>query len=258
MSARRLRGLIFDIDGTLADTEEVHRYAFNRALAEFGVPAQWDRAEHRRRMTIGAGRERLTAMFAEPAWRAVYPDRPAERMAAEVHARKTQIFAEAIEAGQAKLRPGVKRLLTEAVQAGLTLAVASTAHRTAVHTVLRVGLGEALYRRFAAVISGNDVVDKKPHPEAFRSCLTESGLTPAEAIAFEDSRTGLESATAAGITTVITYNRWTDDQDFSGAALVADCLGEPEGPACAIRSARVDLGRPGWIALEHLERLAGA
>jgi HAD superfamily hydrolase (TIGR01509 family) len=206
-------------------------------------------------MKIGAGRERLAAMFAEPEWAARYPNAAAENLVGRIHDRKTRVFAAAIEAGQAALRPGVRRLLEAAAAAGVKTGVASTAHKVAVHTVLRVGLGAGLAGKFAAIFSGNDVEQKKPHPEIYRRCLAEMKLSAGEVIVLEDSRVGLESAAAAGVAVAITFNRWTDDQDFSGAALTVDCLGDPGGPACSIRQSRVDLGRPEFVTLEHLERL---
>lgn len=255
MTPGRLRGLIFDMDGTLADTEEVHRIAFNAAFADAGLPVRWDPAEHRRRLPQGSGKERLAVLFAEPPVSELIPLDQRERRILELHERKTTFFTAEIEAGRAALRPGVLRLIRAAAGRGLKLGVASTAHTRSVHTVLRVGLGPELYSRLAAVYGGNDVTHKKPHPEVYQRCLADLGLRPEEAVAFEDSRLGLRSALAAGLTTVVTYTHWTDDQDFTGAAAVIDQLGDPGLPPVAVRCGPAGFASGGMVGLEDLERL---
>jgi HAD superfamily hydrolase (TIGR01509 family) len=260
MKLRRLRGLIFDMDGTLADTEEVHRWAFNRAFEALGLPVNWDVAEHRRRLPQGSGRERLALLFAEPPLAERFPD-PAERerMIVRLHETKTNFFGEAIDAGRAELRPGVARLLAAAREAGLKTAVASTAHRRSVNAILRNKLPADLVAGLSAVYGGGDVINKKPHPEVYLRCLSDMGLKAGEAVAFEDSRIGLTSALAARLTTVVTHTHWTQGQDFTGAALVTDCLGDPPptGPSCRLDTAPPALGRPAFLALEHFEALLG-
>lgn len=253
--AGRLRGIIFDLDGTIADTEEVHRAAFNAAFEDLGLPVRWSAEEHRRRLPQGSGRERLDLLFAEEPLASLFPpDRRAEAIT-RLHQRKTERFTVEVDAGRVDIRPGIRRLMEEAVAAGVTIAVASTAHRRAVHAVLRVRLGADLYGRFAAIYSGNDVTLKKPHPEIYLRTLADMGLPAGSVVALEDTRIGLSAAVAAGLATVVTFTHWTDDQDFQEAALVADSLGEPGGPACRVtRGPGWAAGRT-WLGLAEMERV---
>ena len=122
-----------------------------------------------------------------------------------------------------------------------------------------MNLGEALYRRFVSIYAGNDIPNKKPHPEVYLRCLADMGLPAAAVVALEDTRIGMLSALAAGLTTVVTYTHWTDDQDFAGAAMVVDHLGEPGGPASrASRGPSLDAAPSVWMNWKRARRREGS
>jgi HAD superfamily hydrolase (TIGR01509 family) len=223
-----LEALIFDVDGTLAETEETHRKALNQTFAAFDLPWEWNRPTYRRLLRIMGGKERLRHF--------ILHDRPeqADRALAalpEIHAAKNERYAAMVRDGQVSLRPGVKRLLHEARDAGLRLAISTTTSLPNVEALLTSTLGPEAPKLFEAIAAGDSVRTKKPAPDIFLLALKRLELEPSRAIAIEDTVYGLRSATAAGLRSLVTPSFYTDDQDFSGAAAVFDSLGEPDAPA---------------------------
>lgn len=247
-----LRALIFDVDGTLADNErDGHRVAFNRAFAAHGLDWHWDVPTYGRLLEVFGGKERL-AHFIErdlPADRR--PD-DVEAFVAGLHAEKTRLYTELLEAGTIPLRPGVERLLREARAAGLKLAVASTTTPRNVATLMRANLGPAGEDVFDVVSAGDMVENKKPAPDVYLRALDELGLPPAACLVFEDTHLGLVSARNAGLDAVITVNDYTRDEDFDGALLVLDKLGEPEAPFTVLAG---DAGDARWVDVAMLRKL---
>jgi len=222
-----IKALIFDVDGTLAETEEVHRQAFNDAFVAAGLAWVWDRDLYRRLLEVTGGKERM-AHYAE-AYRPQDVDRVLP-MIAGLHRDKTARYAEIVAAGRVPLRPGVRRLIEEAEAAGVALAVATTTTLDNVTTLLDAGLGAGAAARFAVIGAGDIVPRKKPAPDIYQHVLERLGIAAEGAVAFEDSRNGLLAARGAGLRTVVTPGLYTDGGDFTEAwALVSD-LGEPDAP----------------------------
>ncbi len=225
----RLEALIFDVDGTLAETErDGHRVAFNRAFADAGLDWVWTDALYGELLYVTGGKERI--LYYLDRYRPDFP-RPQDLSAfiASLHAAKTKHFVELVGEGRIPLRPGVKRLLSEARRSGLRLAIATTTTPENVTALLQSTLPAGL--SWFEVIGAGDVVPaKKPAPDIYNYVLGELNLGPERCLAFEDSAPGLRSAQAAGLKTLVTLNDYTAGQDFSGAALVVDGLGEPEAP----------------------------
>lgn len=225
----RVRALIFDVDGTLADTEEAHRQAFNSAFRHHGLAWRWSAAQYARLLAVTGGKERLRAhVDSLPLW-------PTERrlLAAripEIHATKTSLYTQAIRRGSVPLRPGIETLLDAAARAGVRLAIASTTTRANIEALLGPRLGAASLGRFAVVAAGEDVERKKPAPDVYRRVLRELGLAAADCVAFEDSRPGLEAAKAAGLFTVVTPSPWTRGANFEGADWIVPSLACCERP----------------------------
>ena len=205
-----MTGLILDCDGVLADTERYgHLPAFNATFAHFGVPVVWSEGDYAERLRIGGGKERMAGLLAEPglAERAGLPAGEAERrdLLAEWHRYKTAAFTRLVAEGALPARPGVRRVITAALDAGWTVAVASTSAEASVRAVLEHAVGAEAAARIP-VFAGDVVPAKKPDPAIYRLALERAGLDPADAVVIEDSRNGLLAATRAGLPCVVTVN----------------------------------------------------
>jgi HAD superfamily hydrolase (TIGR01509 family) len=247
--------LIFDCDGVLADTErEGHLPAFNQTFSEFGLPVQWSEAEYGERLRIGGGKERMASLLTDDFVAAAGLPRDRDAQMAEVarwHKRKTEIYTGMAAEGRLPPRPGVARLIQEALDAGWTLAVASTSAQASVETILECAAGPRNAARFAAVLAGDVVPRKKPAPDIYNLAVQRLAIDRAEALVIEDSRNGLEAATAAGLRCVVTVSGYTRQENFDEAALVVSDLGEPGG-AIEILANRSRARPAGWIRLQDL------
>ena len=219
--------LIFDVDGTLSETEELHRQAFNETFAEFGLQWHWDRALYRKLLDVAGGKERLRHYIdsCDP------PDAAAAsgRVAA-LHEAKTARYTALVDAGAARLRVGVGRLIGEARGQGIALAIATTTSLANVEALLRATLGQDGLDAFATIGAGDMVAAKKPAPDVYRLVLERLALPVGRCVAFEDSANGLAAALGAGLPTVVTPSVYTDDQRFPGALAVISDLGDPREP----------------------------
>jgi len=241
--------LIYDCDGVLGDTEQYgHLVAFNQMWREMGVPWQWRVEEYGRKLKIGGGKERMASLFAEPEFLKAFAPPAGEEarkaMVAAWHKRKSAIYQEIVNSGKIPPRPGVRRLTEEALAAGWTLAVASTSAQESVEAVLRRAMGEETAARFSLVLAGDVVKTKKPAPDIYLLAAERLGVGPADCVVIEDSNNGVVSAVAAGMKCVVTVSGYTREEDFSAAAIVLTCLGDPGGEACEVLENR-SLARPG-------------
>jgi HAD superfamily hydrolase (TIGR01509 family) len=249
----RFQAIIFDVDGTLADTErDGHRPAFNAAFAEAGLDWDWDPACYGELLEVTGGKERI-AHFLEQEGIALDPTVDRTALIAALHQAKTRHYLAMLRTGAIPLRPGVLRLLREARTAGLRLAIATTTTPENV-TVLLDQCGEPGLRDWFEVIAAGDVVPhKKPAPDIFEHALAELGLKAPDCVAVEDSEAGAHAALAAGLQgLVVTLSAYTEGQDFAGVPLVVDRLGAPDEPATALQG---DLGGASYVDLEVLNRV---
>jgi HAD superfamily hydrolase (TIGR01509 family) len=221
-----LRALIFDVDGTLADTEHLHRFAFNEAFAQAGLAWHWDARTYRRLLKVAGGRERIAHW--QRARRDV-PDGPWSADAEPVlrlHAAKTAIYTRLVGAGEIPLRDGVEALLAEARGRGLRLAIATTTSPPNIAALLGRNLGADWAQRFEVVEDAATAPRRKPDPQVYRQALERLGLEPRECLAFEDSVNGLLAARAADVPTLVTPSYYTARDDFRGAMRVMRDLAE--------------------------------
>lgn len=241
-----LAALIWDIDGTMAETErDGHLVAFNDAFEAHGLPWHWSVERYGELLQITGGRERLLYDMARR--RETPSDGPGrESMARALHAEKNRRYARIVERGGIRLRPGVTRLLREAQAAGVQLAIASTTSRVNADALLSAQLGRDWQQHFAAVICGEDAPLRKPDPQCYLRCLEALGLDPEDAVAVEDSPNGLAAASAAGIATLVTRSVFFASSAYPGAMAVCDSLEHPAAPSPRLAGARpasVDLAQ---------------
>ncbi len=247
-----LAALLFDVDGTLANTErDGHRVAFNQAFAEAGLDWDWDSDLYGKLLAITGGKERIRYYLEH--YRDDFP-RPQnlDDFIQSLHDAKTTHYKGLLARGRIPLRPGVERLLVEARAKGLRFAIATTTAPENVTALLEYTLGPESIAWFEVIAAGDIVPAKKPAPDIYRYVLASLALAPAQCLAFEDSGNGVRSALGAGLRTIVTVNDYTRGQNFSGAALVLDHLGEPD---CPFQVLAGDPGNASYLDVKVLRRI---
>jgi HAD superfamily hydrolase (TIGR01509 family) len=215
-----LEAIIFDVDGTVAETEDLHRRAFNIAFTRHGVDLAWDAREYRRLLRVPGGKERIARSLAEHE-----TPRPLAEIAA-IHATKTEIYTSMLAAEGAPWRPGVLRLMRDGRRLGLKLAIATTTTEANLDPLFGPVLGPAWRLYFAAIVAGDAVPRKKPAPDIYIEVLKLLGRKASQCVAIEDSAAGVQSARAAGCAVVSTRSRWLPDDDLDEADLRLEHLGD--------------------------------
>ena len=249
-----LKCLLWDVDGTLADTErDGHRVAFNMAFEEAGMERRWSVETYGELLKVTGGKERMQFDIE----RGGMPEIPFEKIAA-LHARKTTHYETLIGQGLIPLRPGVLRLLEEAYAAGVTLGVSTTTTPSALDALIEHSLGKEWFDRFAVLAAGDIVPNKKPAPDIYTYAMEQLGVAPENTVALEDSGNGWLSARAAGLKCVVTLNGYTAMQNFGGADLVVSEFGEPDRDAVEVLINKHDLTDVHHVTLAHLKAIAEA
>jgi HAD superfamily hydrolase (TIGR01509 family) len=249
-----IKALIFDFDGTIADTEEAHRQAFNAAFLEHDLHWHWSAHQYAELLGVSGGKERI-ARYLE-----TLPLPEAEKtrlghIVPLVHRTKARVFAELMETWKAPLRPGIARLLREARAAGVRLAIASTTTRSNVEALLSTTLGAGTPQWFDVIACGDIVANKKPAPDIYLLALSSLRLPASSCVALEDSAKGLAAAKGAGLPVIVTPTFWTTSDDFTGAEAVLPGFGDPDAPLDLVSAKRV--GAP-YVGLAEIARLVGA
>jgi HAD superfamily hydrolase (TIGR01509 family) len=226
-----LQAILWDMDGVLADTErDGHRVAFNQAFAEYNLDTEWDEDTYGSLLHVGGGKERMTAHWNQVGW----PDAIGQSSSSsenrkdvvkELHLRKTDIFMQMINTGVVPLRPGVLRVMDEAIAAGVQLAVCSTSDVAAVTNLVTTLLGPERATKFQ-IFAGDMVARKKPAPDVYNMAVENMGLDRDRCVIVEDSGIGWGAAKAAGIRCIVTMSSYTRDEDFTGADWIVDELGD--------------------------------
>lgn len=244
-----IHALLFDVDGTLADTEEAHRRSFNAAFGTCGLDWQWSPAEYRALLRVTGGKERIAAHVDTLDLPASHQRILRERIP-EIHAEKTRCYGQIVADGSVPLRSGVARLIGEARESGCLLGIATTTTAANVEALLSATLGPDALDAFAVIVCGDAVRAKKPAPDIYELALRTLGLDAEQAVAFEDSENGLRAARAAGLYTVVTPTYWTEDGDLRGADLLLPELGDPDRPIAGEPGQHLRGGA--WLTLAEL------
>lgn len=237
MDNARLAALLWDVDGTLAETErDGHRIAFNRAFEEAGLAWRWDDARYAELLRIAGGRERLLHDMSRR------PDAPVpvgerDALARAIHLRKNAIYAELVGSGRIALRDGVLGLMQQCRERDVRLGLATTTSRVNVDALLQAGLGDGWRDWFAVIVCGEDVRHKKPDPEVYRRALDALGIGPLQAVAIEDSPGGVAAARAADIPVIVTRSAYFADASIEGALAIGPGLHQRRGWTPALSAA---------------------
>ncbi len=238
MAPPTLQALIFDVDGTLADTEgEGHRVAFNKAFADAGLDWHWSRDLYGELLAVTGGQERMRYFISHYLSPGQRPD-DVEKLVPRLHKKKNRHYEDLLQTGRIGLRPGVERLLQEAREAGLRLAIATTTTRSNVLALLENTLGTEAVGWFQLIATADEVSEKKPSPKVYEYVLETLDLAPPQCLVFEDSENGLRAARAINLETLITVNDYTRDGNYQEALLVVGHLGEPGRPAPVLGGTR--------------------
>ncbi len=225
-----LSALIFDVDGTLADTErDGHRVAFNLAFEAAELDWNWSPELYGELLAVTGGKERIR-FYLEKYNTDFQKPEDFDEFVAKLHASKTRLFTLLLSEGKIPLRPGVERLLREAKATGILIAIATTSTPENVTALLTCTLGVESIAWFEVIGAGDIVPAKKPAPDIYNFVMEKMNLSAESCIVFEDSYNGIQSSVRAGLPTIITTNGYTENDDFSEALVVLDQLGEPEKP----------------------------
>ena len=245
-----IKALIFDQDGVIIDTErDGHRVAFNKTFKEFGFNFEWDVDYYHDLLQIAGGKERMRHhLHSKGFGKEIKPDEENE-LIKKLHKRKTEIFIELIKEGSLPLRPGVKRIMKEAVAKGLRIGVCTTSNEKAAEAVAYGILKEI---KFEFVLAGDVVKKKKPDPEIYLLGLKTGNLKPEECIVFEDSKNGVTAAKAAGMNIVVTTNVYTEKEDLSVGDIIVTCLGDLDGEKGELKQGGQGIEYNGVLSLEQL------
>jgi HAD superfamily hydrolase (TIGR01509 family) len=225
----KLKGIIFDVDGTIADTEEFHRQAFNKAFRDFDLDWYWSEQDYHDILSISGGKERFRICLEhDPELRSRIDN--ITRFINDLHQCKSEHYRTLLHTGAIQLRPGIKRLINEAQDKGVMLGIATSSSTANFHSLIEHTLGVDPKTLFTAIVTSDIVSDKKPCPVVYQCTLAGMGLTADHCIAIEDTSNGNDAARYAGLNTVITTHAYTTDNDFTGASLITSHLGDQDNP----------------------------
>ena len=223
----KIKGIIFDVDGTIADTEDIHRQAFNKAFSKFDLNWHWSKEKYHELLFISGGKERITRCLEE--------DKTTKKninFIEELHKCKSEYYRSILLDSDISLRPGVNRLITEAKEKNIKIGIATNSSTENLQALIKKTFKVEPEKLFNTIVTNNIIIDKKPSPEVYYRALKNLELSANKCIAVEDTANGNASAIRAGLRTVITTHAYTADNDFDGASLVLNNLGEPEEGFC--------------------------
>jgi len=246
----QLRAIFFDQDGVIIDTErDGHRVSFNETFRAFGFNFEWGVEEYHELLQIAGGKERMRHYLEQNGITAGMQPETVDDLIKKMHKVKTEKFIQLIESGQLPLRPGVKRFMQEAKQAGLMIGICTTSDANAAQVIADKALAGI---QLDFVLAGDIVSKKKPDPEIYNLALRTCGALPEECVVVEDSRNGLVAAKAAGLRVIATTNPYTEAEDLHEADLILTCLGDPQGEKAVLVASRGDLQFDGVLRVDQV------
>ena len=244
-----IKAVFIDQDGVIMDTErDGHRISFNMTFKEFGFSDEWSVDYYHELLQIGGGKERMKYHWKTRGFSKPMTETEIDKLIPEMHKRKTALFVELIETGKLPLRPGIHRLMKEAMDSGLKIAVCTTSNEQTVRAITGKVLTDI---KFDLVLAGDVVSKKKPDPEIYHLALSKLGLKPEEAFVIEDSKNGVTASKAAGIKTIVTTNGYTEKEDVSAGDVIVSCLGDPKGEKAILRKGNLS----GFDGVVHINQL---
>ena len=241
-----MKALLFGSIGVVVDSSALQLDAYNRAFEELDLDWHWDEATYRAMLGKAGGRARMRRHAEERGGEA-----PSDDLIARVHARKTELFDEALANGEGRSRPGVARLMDAAHERGVKLGFVTSTERANVEATAKAAGLEI--SDFDIVTHRGNVDAAKPDPAPYRKALESLGVAAEEAVAIEDTEVCLGSALDAGLVVVATPNAFGAEQDFSRASAVVDHLGDQRRAATTLGGH--DIVREGSVTLETLDEL---
>jgi HAD superfamily hydrolase (TIGR01509 family) len=245
-----IKAIIFDQDGVIIDTErDGHRVAFNKTFTAFGYDFQWGVEEYHELLQVGGGKERMRHYLHTKGFGVEVKPEDEDELIKTMHKSKTETFVKLIETGDLPLRPGVKRLMNETMDAGLVLGICTTSNERAAHAVAYKILEDI---KFDFVLAGDIVQKKKPDPAIYNLALEKTGLKPDECAVIEDSRNGVLAANAAGMNIIATTNFYTEREDLSEADIIVTCLGDPDGEKGTLKAGGEGLVYDGVLRIDQI------
>lgn len=242
-----LKAIILDVDGTMAETADVKRAAFNQAFAEIGLDWVWGRIVFQQILnsTLQGGEAAYYARVRHPDLAIALQQNGA---LAQINRRQQMIYRSLLEAGAAQLRPGIARLMAEAVSGRVKLALCSNGPRQEFETLLYNRFGREMVDALAASVSSEDVKVATP-VQAYQLCLKRLALSPQDVVVIEDSAAGCAAAARLGMTVIATPGQYSIADHFRDAALVISDLGHPAAPFSVLRGDACSVGYASIAAL---------
>ena len=225
----KLKGIIFDVDGTIADTEEIHRQAFNQTFEENKLNWHWSIEDYRKILFISGGKERFRKFLNKDETLKKEVGDP-EKFIQKLHKQKSENYRALLKSDGIEFRPGIVRLINEARENKIQLGVATSSSMANLTTLFNKIMNVEPNELFNSIVTSDTVQEKKPSPAAYQCVLAGLGLNADTCIAIEDTQNGNIAALEAGLKTIITTHAYTTDNDFSGASIVLNNLGEPDTP----------------------------
>lgn len=245
----KIKAVFFDQDGVIIDTErDGHRVSFNMTFKEFGFTDEWSVEYYHELLQVAGGKERMKHHWKTKGFSKPMSEEEIDNLVKEMHKRKTALFVELIETGKLPLRPGIRRFMKEAMDAGIKVGVCTTSNEQAAKAITEKILTDI---KFDIVLAGDVVKNKKPDPEIYNLALEKLGLKPEEVMVVEDSKNGVKASKAAGIQTIVTTNGYTEKEDVSAGDVIVSCLGDADGEKADVRKGNLS----GFDGVVHVRQL---